>query len=87
MTNKATVIDLLLYEAAEADFKLKLAKLQEFYDAATAPNVIITPTHSTACRMWRAYGRLDLCDCGAAERQERIDKASAALADDAEGDA
>jgi hypothetical protein len=84
MTGKATMIDLMLYEAAEADFKLKLAKLREFYDAATARRVTLAAEHSIGCPGWNGEGA---CHCGGDGRQARIDKALAALADDAEGDA
>jgi hypothetical protein len=76
--------DFLLFEAAESGFKAELDRLREFYEAATAPNTVLEAGHPPSCHSWRSYGRLDLCDCGAAERQVRIDKAIAALAEAAE---
>jgi hypothetical protein len=78
MTNKATVTDLLLHEAAEADFKLKLAKLQEFYESATARRVTLAAEHSIGCPGWNGEG---VCHCGGDGRQARIDKALAAIAE------
>jgi hypothetical protein len=83
MTGKATMIDLMLYEAAEADFKLKLAKLREFYNAATAPMVALYALHSPGCPHMGQFGR---CDCGGLKRELRLEKALAALVDDVEGD-
>jgi hypothetical protein len=80
--NKATLTDLLLYEAAEADFNLKLAKLREFYEAVVvswSATGRIVVDHTPKCRL-RLHGAP--CDCDAWERQARIDKALAALAEE-----
>ncbi len=78
---KASLVDLLLYEAAEADFNLKLAKLQEFYGAATAPTVSIRAGHTKDCSVHRYGEDVGPCGCGIEERQARIDRALAAIAE------
>ena len=81
---KASLVDLLLYEAAEADFNLKLAKLREFYGAATAPTVSIRAGHTKDCSVHRYGEDVGPCGCGIEERQARIDRALAVLAEAAE---
>ncbi len=82
---KPSLIDLFLYEAAEADFNLKLAKLREFHAAATAPTVSIRAGHTKDCSVHRYGENVGPCGCGIEERQARIDKALAVLAEAFEG--
>jgi hypothetical protein len=84
MTNNATLHDLYLYEAIEAGFKLEISQLREFYEAATATDIILSAAHALGCPGWHGAAR---CNCGGDERQARIDKALAALAEASEDDA
>jgi hypothetical protein len=63
-------------ETIEADFNSKLAKLQEFYDAATAPMVALYALHSPGCPHMGQFGK---CDCGGLKREARLERARAAL--------
>ena len=64
---KPSLIDLFLYEAAEADFNLKLAKLQEFYAASNRANRF-NPRRSyqglLRTSLWRECGALWMWDRG-----------------------
>lgn len=82
--NKATLVDVLVYEAIQAGIKAELTKLREFYRAATAPGVFISCLHEWNCPLLFEKERRGPCDCGAAERKARLDKALAALAEDSE---
>ena len=77
--------DFLLFEAAESGFKAELDMLREFYAAATAPGMAeIEAVHEYECAFWRVGKGHGTCNCGGSERQERVDKALAALAEAAE---
>jgi hypothetical protein len=81
-SNKAALVNALLRAAAEAaeaedaNFELRLAKLQEFYGAVTAPGVMLVAKHASRC----PFDSQHACGCGMFERQARIDNARAALA-------
>jgi hypothetical protein len=64
-----------------AGFRLDIAQLKEFYEAATAPRVFISCPHEWNCPAIYVEERRGPCTCGAVERQARLDKALAVLAE------
>ncbi len=75
--------EIVLLEEAEAKAKAELDMLRKFHAAATASGVVLRATHNYECRR----GRLKCCkpcSCGGDERQARIDRALAVLAEAAE---
>jgi hypothetical protein len=79
--NKTIIHDFFLYDAIDAGFRLDIAQLKEFYEAATAPRVFISCPHEWNCPAIYVEERRGPCTCGAVERQARLDKALAVLAE------
>ena len=79
---RTVLSDIVLLEEAEAKAKAELGQLREFYDAATAHGMAcIKAVHEYECPFWRNGNRHGSCNCGGCERQARIDRALAAIAE------
>jgi len=70
--------EVFLFEAAEAGVKAELTMLRELYEAVAGDNVNIFAVHEFGCPWYTHKGT---CNCGRDERQARIDKALAAIAE------
>ena len=82
---RTVLSDIVLLEEAEAKAKAELGQLREFYDAVTAHGMArIKAVHEYECPFWRNGNRHGSCNCGGCERQARIDRALAVLAEAAE---